>query len=386
MRVEIKIEGRVAVADNDLSGLVGFFYCIWWPVSSKYSLPVFSALLVTLLAGCPSVSHRRDPKPVLRLVDFRVLAEQLGLELAPDFSAGDIIVLTGDRGTVVFNRRMPGVLVDGQARFRNHRVVMRGMQVSVPEDFVARCNEMLGPVEAEAEPEPGPKPESVVRFRVVLDPGHGGRDPGAVRRGLGYEKTVNMIVSRLVAARLKARGIEVTLTRTDDRFIELNDRPAVGNRLRADAFVSIHADACERASARGFTVFVVHTKYSDSSRAALVCDEYAPDVDRYNGGRPASRARRLEIIQSLMAGNRFGSRRLAALIRTEMRGVPDSSDRGTQLGALRVLRRSVCPAVLVELGFMSNPAEGRRLFQAAHQARLADAVAAGIVRFLQGGG
>jgi len=127
---------------------------------------------------------------------------------------------------------------------------------------------------------------------------------------------------------------------------------------------------------------VVHRKYSDASRALLVSDEYSLDVKRHNGGHPVSAGRRLEIVRSLLGQNRLLSTRLAALVRCEMGKVTHSPDRGTQLGAFRVLRRSVCPAVLIELGFMSNPAEERRLYQPAHQRALAAAITNAIVAFL----
>ena len=307
------------------------------------------------------------------------LAKRLGLRASRDV-ASDMVVLSGERGTIVFNPRLRGILIGGQLRFRGHQVVIENGRLSVPPGFIAECEKRLKPGKAASDkrPEPPPKP----RFHVVLDPGHGGRDPGAIGFSGGREKTVNLQVSRLIAARLRAAGVQVTMTRTGDSFVDLNDRPAVGNRLRADLFVSVHADAAHNGAARGFTVFVVHPKYSDTSRALLVGDEYNLDLDRLNGGHPVSRARRLEIVRSLLVRNRLRSARLASLVRREMRKVTRSPDRGTQLGALRVLRRSVCPAVLVELGFMSNPVEERRLFQPAHQRALATAIANAIVAFV----
>lgn len=309
------------------------------------------------------------------------LAKQLGLRASRD-AASDMVVLSGERGTIVFNPRLRGILIGNQLHFRAHRVVIENGCVSVPPGFIGECEKRLKPAKpAKAgpkQPNGPPKP----RFHVVLDPGHGGRDPGAIGVSGGYEKTVNLQVSHLIAAKLRAAGVQVTMTRTGDSFVDLNDRPAVGNRLSADVFVSIHADAATNRSARGFTVFVVHPKYSDASRALLVSDEYSLDVKRHNGGHPVSQGRRLQIVRSLLGQNRLLSARLAALVRCEMGKVTRSPDRGTQLGAFRVLRRSVCPAVLIELGFMSNPSEERRLHQPAHQRALAAAITNAIVAFL----
>ncbi len=307
------------------------------------------------------------------------LAKQLGLKAWRDFAA-DILVLSGQRGTIVFNPRLRGIVVDDDVCFRGHRVVITDGRVSVPSGFVARCEERFG---AAAPPEVRTK-KPRERWHVVLDAGHGGRDPGAIGANGGYEKTVNLVVAQLVAAKLQHRGIGVTMTRPRDDFVELNQRAAIGNRVRADAFVSIHADAAENHSARGYTVFVAHTKYSDASRALLVCDEYNINLSKHNGGRSASRARRLEIIRSILAGSRARSRRLASLVRGELGKATDSPDRGTRLGPYRVLKRSVCPAVLVELGFMSNPEESRRLLRPAYREALASAIANGLILFLDG--
>jgi len=303
------------------------------------------------------------------MMDVHGIARELKLEVSHD-AATRMVVLSGARGTVVFNPRLRGILVGDEVLFRGHRVIVRGNRVSVPAGFLAACREHLGAVE----PTPALPVRPAPKFHVVVDAGHGGHDPGAVGANGAYEKTVNLLTAKRIASKLEAHGIRVTLTRSGDVFVPLNERAAIGNRFHADAFVSIHADAAESRDARGFTLLVVHTKYSDSSRAALVAGEY--DLPGTAG--------REETVRALMTRNRLHNRRLASRIRQEMDRVTDSPDRGTQLGALRVLRRSVCPAVLVELGFLSNPAENARLVRSDYQERLASAVAAGIIRFLEG--
>jgi N-acetylmuramoyl-L-alanine amidase len=338
----------------------------------RRTLPAVFPLLLVLLAGCPSTPARRttgDPPP-LSMVPLDKVAARLGLK--PSSPAGsDVVVLSGKRGTVVFNPRVRGVLIgNGSDRgfyFRRHRVVVEGGRVSLPERFFEACDEHLAP-HTQPAPEPGPtEPER--RFHVIIDPGHGGRDPGAVGLSGAYEKTVNLVVSRLVAEALREAGMQVTMTRSKDVFVELNERAAIGNRLGADAFISIHADASSNRRAQGFTMYVCHTKYSDTSRAGLICAECR---------MPAKRCR------AVLAGNRGRSRKLASHIREHMREATDSPDRGTRLGALRVLRRSACPAVLVELGFMSNAEEEARLLRPEYRRALAAAVAGGAKAFLDG--
>jgi len=252
--------------------------------------------------------------------------------------------------------------------FRGHRVVIANGRVSVPAGFVPACRKLLKPAGPRERPAKPPA-KRYGRFHVVIDPGHGGRDPGATGVSGGYEKTVNLLTSQLIAGKLRARGVRVTMTRTSDVFIPLNERAAIGNRAGADVFVSIHADANHDRSRRGFTLFVCHTKpsYSDSTRASKIFRECSLDIGS---------------CRTLLKRNRGRSLRLASLIRVQMGRATNAPDHGTRLGALRVLERSACPVALVELGFMSNPSENLRLMKAEYQERLAAAVAGGIIRFL----
>ncbi len=317
------------------------------------------------------------------MVDIAGLARQLGMEASRD-PASQMVVLSGTRGTIVFNPKLSGVLIGGQVRFRGHHVLIANGQVSVPAGFVAECEKLLG-VRVGMQPTREPAPRTGRTFQVVLDPGHGGRDPGAIGVSGRYEKTVNLSVAHVVAAELRARGVSVTMTRSGDNFVEVDERAAIGNRLRADAFVSIHSDVSVSRSTTGYTVYVVHTNYSDSARASMVADEYALDLGEYNGGRAASEERRREIVRSILAANRARSMRLASLIRVQLSSATYTTDRGTHLGELRVVKRAVCPAVLVELGFMSNAAEEQMLFQSDYQEALGSAIAKGIILFLKGG-
>ncbi len=301
------------------------------------------------------------------MVSTTGLAQRFGLRIAPTSTAG-MVVLSGNRGTIVFNPRLRGVLVCGEVLFRGHRVVVRNGSVSVPKGFEAACEKRLRP-RNNRPPPPPPRPRDRSRFHVVIDPGHGGRDPGAIGVRGGYEKTVNLLTAGIVTAQLRARGVRVTMTRTTDVFVPLNERAAIGNRAGADLFVSIHADANGRASLTGFTLFICHTKpsYSDSHRAAKIFQECRLD---------------LASCRSTLMRSRAPSRRLASLVRVSMGKATSSPDRGTKLGALRVLERSVCPAILVELGFLSNPSENLRLLRADYQQKLGTAVASGVIRFL----
>ena len=169
---------------------------------------------------------------------------------------------------------------------------------------------------------------------VVIDPGHGGKDPGA-RSILGfYEKTVNLSVALEVARLLEQKGLRVKMTRTNDYFVELEDRAAIANDLNADLFVSIHSDSFPKSSRRGYTIYVARVASSSSRRAA-------------------------NAIARSMSGTGLNSF-------------------GVQTAGYHVLTGTRGPAVLVELGYLSNRREAALLRSTSFQNRLAQAVADGI--------
>lgn len=179
---------------------------------------------------------------------------------------------------------------------------------------------------------------------VVLDPGHGGRDPGATSILGHQEKDIVLAVSLAAAKMLERRGVDVSLTRSDDVFLSLTDRPALADRRGAKLFVSIHADAAPNRSAKGFTLYVSRSASGRSRSAA------------------ATIAKRLG-----RAGPQGAGRR----------------GRGIREANFRVLVYSTCPAVLVELGYLSNVSEAARLAEPHYQQRLAEAICDGVIDFLQ---
>lgn len=173
---------------------------------------------------------------------------------------------------------------------------------------------------------------------VVIDPGHGGKDPGA-KSVLGYwEKSVNLEISRKVVSYLKQSGVNVVMTRNDDSYPSLESRAALANRIGADLFVSIHCNTIADSSFRGFIIFTARSASWTSKKTAR------------------------NIKNTLSAA-----------------GIPD---RGIQNQDFRVLVQTKCPAVLIECGFMTNYDEASQLQNSWYQDKLARAIADGIVKSL----
>ncbi len=338
---------------------------------------VLTLALALIVSGCRSSRRRDDGKPAGPvLMHIEEVAERLDLEVSARSTPG-MFILSGSGGIIVF--RPPVIIVNDTACFRGHRTRIEGDKVFIPGDFFATAAKHLhcsaaAPCDDKPDSDARPTPDRPAPSppHVVIDPGHGGRDPGAVSPH-GYEKSVALAVSRHIASRLRARGIEVTMTRTGDEFIQLNERAAIANRLEADAFVSIHADAAGDPGVHGFTVYVGARdggRYSDSARADAIASEVGV-------GSSA--------LRPVLTANRRKSLRLASAIRQRMSRATNSPDRGTRHAKFRVLERSAPPAVLVELGFLTNDREARRLFQPAYQQTLAAAIADGIEQFLNSG-
>lgn len=179
---------------------------------------------------------------------------------------------------------------------------------------------------------------------VVVDPGHGGRDPGAVGYAGTYEKDVTLAIALMVAGMLEKAGATVVMTRHEDTTVELAARSALANAVGADAFVSIHADAV------GF-------------------------------GRIASGTSTFYFPENDGATDSSLNRRYAEAVHAEVLRMLGLRDRGVHQRAFHVVRDTMMPAALVEVGFIDNPDEEKLLVDPDFQARAAAGIVQGIVRF-----
>ena len=180
------------------------------------------------------------------------------------------------------------------------------------------------------------------RFRIVIDPGHGGPDPGAIGRGGVRETDLVLDVSLKVAQLLKAKGIKIILTRISEIDLDLPPRVAIANRSKADAFVSIHANASRnpRKDVNGIETF-----YFSGSEAFRLSKNIQKQVLRVSPGSP---------------------------------------DRGVRKGRFFVIRRTSMPAALVEIGFVTGRFDSSKLSSPSHRNKIAWAISKGIIDYLKG--
>jgi N-acetylmuramoyl-L-alanine amidase len=208
---------------------------------------------------------------------------------------------------------------------------------------------------------------------VVLDPGHGGSNTGAQGAVPGVrEKQLTLAIATGVATRLREHGIDVALTRSDDRTLTLRQRVDRADELRADVFVSIHANASPTRTQRGYETYVLTTKGVDVDARALRGEAVTP--------RPGVDTDTALVLDDVERGAaQWEAADLAARIQRALRDRrgPDG-DRGVRQDSEHVLLGATMPAVLVEVGFIDHPIEGKQLADPSVQAQLAAAIAEAI--------
>ncbi len=215
---------------------------------------------------------------------------------------------------------------------------------------------------------------------IVVDPGHGGRDPGATGIGGLQEKTVNLAIAKRLAKRLESRGFKVILTRSGDQTLDLEERTAIAESARGDVFISIHANASRRAKTRGLEIYTLDENH----------ERHSLDVASRENGVPAAKLDPLQRALARLRVDEVGSysKRLATLVhanviegaRKSKRSVPDL---GLKKGPFYVLFMSSMSSVLVETGFLTNKRDAKLLRSAKYQRELAEEIAEGVHQYRQ---
>ncbi len=205
--------------------------------------------------------------------------------------------------------------------------------------------------------------EEAMRIKtVVIDPGHGGKDPGAISRNGKYqEKNITLSVALKLGNLIKSSypDIKVIYTRSSDKYVELSRRAEIANRNRADLFISIHVNSAKATQARGTETFVMGPHKSEDNfevcktenSVIVIEDDYQTKYEGFNPGSPES-----YIIFSLLQNvHQEQSIRYAAQVQGQFAKGPIPVNRGVKQGGLLVLWKTTMPSVLTELGFISNP-------------------------------
>jgi N-acetylmuramoyl-L-alanine amidase len=234
-----------------------------------------------------------------------------------------------------------------------------------------------------AEPSTPSTAGAVTPLRViVLDAGHGGHDTGAVGPGGLMEKELVLDITRRVARLLEDKlEVKVVLTRDSDTFVALRDRTSFANRERADLFVSIHANAHREAASEGVETFFLSSEATDSAARQVAAEEnQAVQLEK-----PAARAR-AEVVRTILwdlaqSEYQHESSRLAEVVQDSMTRSLRIPNRGVKQAGFYVLGGAAMPAVLLEIGFVTNPKEARRLRDSRYRDEIAHAIFAGLAEY-----
>lgn len=220
------------------------------------------------------------------------------------------------------------------------------------------------------------------RKKIVIDAGHGGKDPGGKKLFGLKEKEMNLLVAKELNELFKGEEVfDVLLTRDSDEFIPLADRSVMANNAKADVFISIHANASRDRREKGFEIYFMSEKASDPW-AAEVADYENSVVGLEDGsgqGDPAA------MLLHSMARNEYlneGSR-IAGLVTAEMEKRTPFVNRGVKQAAFYVLRGTYAPGILVEMGFMTNSSDQKHLNDKAVRKKIANAIYRGVMKYAE---
>jgi N-acetylmuramoyl-L-alanine amidase len=220
------------------------------------------------------------------------------------------------------------------------------------------------------------------RKKVIIDAGHGGKDPGGRRISGMKEKDINLAVAKELQKLLEKEDLfEVLMVRTSDVFVPLAARSEFANRHKADVFISLHANATRRSTEHGFEIYFMSENASDPM-AAEVADYENSVVDLEDeSSRPDAAA----MLLHSLARNEYlneGSQ-LAAFVTREFEKHTPFKNRGVKQAAFYVLRGTYAPGILVEMGFMTNPRDQKNLSSRSVQAKVARAIHLGLGKYAE---
>jgi len=215
---------------------------------------------------------------------------------------------------------------------------------------------------------------------IVIDPGHGGEDPGARGRRGTYEKKVTLTIARKLKALIDAEPhMRALLTRDGDFFLKLDERVEKARRVNADLFVSIHADAVKKPNVRGSSIFALSERGATSKTAQLVAErENTADLIGGVSLEGKDRYVKMTLADLSLTAQISDSLKLGRAVLGELGGVNLLHKQNVEQAGFAVLKAPDIPSILIETAFISNPDEERRLNDAAYQEKVARAILRGI--------
>jgi len=348
--------------------LIFFAGCVSTPVEKKVSIkgPVYAI---------DGVSY----------IPLSSVVNEYGLKRKWDSIAKKLTIYQGKKEAVLAIGSNVA-LIEGVPKKLGAPVRMHRSIIVLPEDF---SSSELAKIFTKKDKIVIRKPESTlpptcdyIIAKIVVDPGHGGKDPGAMGKLGVREKYITLDIAKRLKHHLENACIEVKLTRTDDRFISLWKRADIANKEEVDFFISVHANAARSRYAKGFEVYYLSEAVDDDARAVAAAENASLkyETSSFGNKRPSTdlEATLWDIEHS---ENRKESIELAESIASLAYTRLGVKNRGTKAARFYVLKGARMPSVLVEVGFISNTAEAKRLKDSSYREQLAKAIAEGIISY-----
>ncbi len=353
--------------------------------NKHFLLVTIYLLLVTIFNGCASVP-KKEALPVYNIngvtyVPLITLCEQRGVNLAYD-TFTKTVTLT--RGACKVNL-MAGesiAIIDGAPQHLKHRVDFYNGTIVVPKEFTVQIMDTVF-LNKTVMPE---RPVSYVRDikTIVIDAGHGGYDPGAIGKTGLREKNINLDIANRLAKILRDKGLKIIMTRTSDYFVSLERRVEISNSAKADLFISIHTNANTIRDMNGFEVYHVSSEISDLRRAKLSADNAMLDLEKTSYDQLTSNLKTI-LWDMIYASSRAESVDLAQSICRAVNNGLCVKVIGVKSAGFQVLKGAHMPAVLVEIGFLSNEKEEHKLKNTYYRQQITDAISEGIKNYAHSG-
>lgn len=335
--------------------------------SIKSFFILFNIIFLTLLAGCATV-----PQPLpTGAVELKELCERLNIQWMWDSVSQVVTLRKGDREA----RAMVGsavVIVEGDKIALSAAVTRTQNMIVVPPDFETLVAARLDQ-------------RSAVGFArspvIIIDAGHGGKDPGAIGRSGVREKDVVLDIARRLQQALQGRGLDVKMTRSADQFISLGKRTEFATRNKADLFVSVHANSSPARNVQGIEVYTVRDldyreKKEDQRRRnhAIYFQQSAME--------PGNAQVQKVVADMLYNHKQRESPVLSSYVMRDLTQTTKAANRGRRKAGFFVLRNTLIPAVLVEVGFLSNKTEEKQLDTDAYRQQIADGLAESVYKYV----
>ena len=273
-------------------------------------------------------------------------------------------------------------LVNGRPEKLDGSVVFFENGLAVPQTFATKVlNRAFG--QTYIPPRETPATNYYTLKTIVLDPGHGGADPGAVGKRSTKEKILSLDIAKRIANYLSQNDLNVILTRDSDRFISLPRRVQVAQRNKADLFVSIHINASRSRSLNGFEIYCLSNSIDDNFRAARMANEATPyDHDKlpYYMLTPTLKAILWDLSNT---ENRAEASQLSDYIVEAVQDNMNIDSMRIRRARFYVLKEARIPAILIEVGYISNFSEEAKLRDSSYREKLAESIGRGILAYKQ---